>query len=200
MAGKFKACSVVGCNRNAHWSAKGRTGHCNAHYQRILRHGSPTLGRTPKGEPLSFVENIALKHEGNDCLIWPYNKNDGGYGHIVIDGRTEPVHRYICKIVHGEPPTPDHESAHSCGNGHLSCISPWHLSWKTRKENSADRVAHDTHARGERCKTSKLKSDQVLAIRKMRGAKTATQLARQFSVSKPAIDAVWARRSWDWLD
>lgn len=44
MADDHKPCFVDGCNKNAHWRAKGAKGMCHAHYKRTLRHGSPTGG------------------------------------------------------------------------------------------------------------------------------------------------------------
>lgn len=52
---------------------------------------------------------------------------------------------YMCELVHGAPPTPDHEAAHSCGKGHEGCIHPKHLSWATHSENQLDRREHGTN-------------------------------------------------------
>lgn len=39
MAEPFTACSVQGCERNAHWKSHGAKGMCSAHYQRVRIHG-----------------------------------------------------------------------------------------------------------------------------------------------------------------
>jgi len=86
---------------------------------------------------------------GYECLIWPYaktNKGYGvGYGRTKINGRKQIVSRIICEAVRGAPPTPRHEAAHSCGNGHLGCCTKRHLFWKTPEENWEDRRRHGRH-------------------------------------------------------
>ena len=44
MADEFKACSVVGCNGNAHYKANGKRGWCQAHHWRWRKHGDPLGG------------------------------------------------------------------------------------------------------------------------------------------------------------
>jgi hypothetical protein len=43
----------------------------------------------------------------------------------------------MCKLVNGDPPA-GYETAHSCGNGHLRCITPKHLHWKTPAQNQQE--------------------------------------------------------------
>lgn len=185
-------CKVDGCDDPAR-----SMGWCVNHYGRYRRNGDPLAGNLSQGEKLDWLKDH-VGFEGPDCLVFPFT-NDR-YGNIQIDGKNWTANRMMCTLAHGEPPTPEHEAAHLCGNGHLACVHPQHLEWKTPTENQADRLAHDTHVRGERCKTSKLKVGQVRVIRSLRGSKTARQVAEQFSVHKSAIKAIWARRNWAWLD
>lgn len=135
MATRF--CTVDGCDK-AH-QAKGL---CGAHYMRLFRHGDPLGGGTSPGEPQEFYRNIVLPYAGKDCLTWPFSRNAAGYGRIWVDGGMRTVSRRVCEEVNGPPPTPKHEAAHSCGKGHLACVTKGHLSWKTPKENCADRIIH----------------------------------------------------------
>jgi hypothetical protein len=82
--------------------------------------------------------------------------------------------------AHGEPPTARHEAAHSCGKGHLGCVHPGHLSWKTRNENRADMVRHGMLPRGTIVSTNKLTEDQVREIRSRMGSETGMALAAEF--------------------
>src|SRR6478735_5284661 len=147
MADGFKACSVEGCNGNARTQNGGVRGLCRAHYLRFWR--SPAFERqlSEYGSPLDFIINVALQHKTDECLIWPFARGGNGYAYASLDGKVGTVHRYVCRKVNGEPPTPKHDAAHSCGKGHEACISPVHLSWKTRKENCADMMRHGTHYR-----------------------------------------------------
>lgn len=81
-----------------------------------------------------------LAYQLDYCLIWPFGRNSTGYGIIGRNGKMLYVHRYICTLVHGAPPTPNHQAAHSCGRGEDGCVNPRHLSWKTPSENQLDRL------------------------------------------------------------
>lgn len=189
----FKTCSVPDCSR-----PNFANGYCNAHYKRLRRHGDPLCGRTPEGEPLRFIHEVALKHTSNDCLIWPFSKDGHGYGTVRV-GKHVGAHRYICELVHGEPPTPEHEASHSCGKGHEACISPIHLDWKTTMQNQADRLVHGTHNRGERNGHAKLTEADVREILALKGVELQRKLAEKFGVSGQAISQIHIGKKWAWL-
>lgn len=115
------------------------------HYKRLMRYGDPLGGgviRGPNGEIETFLRN-ALASETDECILWPFYRDDNGYGRLTRDGKSQLAHVYVTKKKHGPNP-PDKESCHSCGNGHLSCINHRHLRWGTRLENVHDAIAHGT--------------------------------------------------------
>lgn len=197
---RFVSCSVPGCDGNAHWEAKGARGWCVAHYYRWKRNGDPLAGRASAGVPWRFLQEVVLTHTSDDCLIWPHARNSDGYGMIAIDGKSTRVSRIACEAEHGKPPTPEHEAAHSCGNGALGCCSKKHLYWATSAENSADKIGHGTANRGERHLWSKLTAAQVLQMRDMAATSTPAELAKRFGVSRRNVSMVLSRNSWAWLE
>lgn len=200
MIGRISPCSVDGCTGNSHYTARGSRGFCGPHYERLRRHGDPLGGGTSLGEPMRFVREVALHHEGADCLIWPYSRNRDGYGSLRVNGKSACAHRYVCEIAHGAPPTPEHQAAHECGGGNLGCVSPRHLSWKTRQENKADELIHGTRNRGSRNGLSKLTAEQAREIIALRGQSSPRRLAVRFGVSEGTIRAAQAGKSWAWVN
>lgn len=193
-------CSVDGCHERVHVISRGL---CSAHYQRMMIYGDPLGGgkkHARKGEPIRFIIETALSYAGDDCLLWPYAKAGRGYGTLSIDGRLSYAHRFVCELSNGPPPTPRHEAAHSCGNGHLGCVSPHHLRWATRRENHADKIEHGTHNRGERCASSKLTAAEVLEIRSLAGALPQSQIGAKFGVSQTTAGQIIRRARWGWLN
>lgn len=187
-------CSIPDCGKL--WFCRGW---CSAHYQRWREHGDPLAGSTAKGKPERYFRDVVLVYDGNDCLAWPYGRRDNGYGSIHADGKNHIVSRRLCEEVNGPPPTPGHEAAHSCGNGHLGCCTKRHLSWKTPKENEVDKLTHGTRCRGERNGVAKLTEADVHEIRALRGSMTQSKIAAQFNLRRQQISRIHTGTSWAWL-
>lgn len=193
---KKRICSVEDCSK----PYKSR-GLCNTHYEQWRRNspGHPQIGdriQTESGTLLRWINEVAVSYKGDDCLIWPFNKSSNGYGLVRVNGRPNAVHRLVCKLVHGEPPTADHESAHSCGNGHLGCVNPAHLRWATTLENQRDRFIHGTHCMGMRNGSAKLTAIDVLAIRDLKGKLGQRKIAARFGVTKSTIARIHNGSNW----
>lgn len=189
-----RICSVEGCGK-PHFGH----GWCQVHLYRWRKHGDPLSGRASPGEVTRYFLEVVLKYDGDECLLWPYAKTTGGYGQINYEGKRHVVSRLVCENVKGPPPSPEHDAAHSCGKGHLRCVTKRHLSWKTKVQNQSDRIVHGTHSRGERHQMSRLAENDVRQIRALRGKATQVELAEQFGVSQVAISNIHTGRRWGWL-
>lgn len=175
-------CSVDGCDRLSH-----ARGLCKMHYKRFLRHGDAAhTERLGNGEYRRWIEDH-VRFDGSECLIWPYWRDKQGYGPI----------REMCSLAHGEPPTKEHQAAHSCGKGHEGCMHPGHLRWATRHENQQDMVKHGNSLRGQRNWNVKLTERDVAEIRSS-GAEQ-KDLALRYGVTQQTISDIQRRRSWAWL-
>jgi hypothetical protein len=87
-----------------------------------------------------LLAHVDYRHD--DCLKWPFSRDNHGYGQLGHEGKVFKAHRKMCELKNGAVPSPDHEAAHSCNRGHQGCINPNHLSWKTRSANQQDRTGH----------------------------------------------------------
>lgn len=149
-----------------------------------------------RGAARRFYEETVLTYEGDDCLLWPFARYDYGYGKINDGGRTRRVHRLACEESHGQPPTPEHQAAHLCGNGHLGCVTKRHLAWKTRAENEADKVSHGTVLRGERNSRAKLTESDVREILSLKGSMTQAAIGGHFGVHQVTISKIFVGETW----
>ena len=188
-----RLCSIPDCGKphDSH-------GFCRPHYARWKRHGNPLAGRqTSPGEPKAHYQNVVLAYEGEDCLVWPYyGAGNGAYALIYWGGKLQLVHRLVCEAINGPAPTSGHQAAHLCGNGHLGCVSPRHLTWKTKSENQMDKLTHGTMAHGDRNAKSKLTADSVCQIRQLSGRLSQRELGKMFGVSQTAIGSVLRGKTW----
>lgn len=175
-------------------------GWCQAHYWRWKRNGDPLAGATTPGDVHTYFRDVVVPHDSDECLIWPFHRNAGGYGQLWHEGRLHLVSRLICEIGNGPPPTSEYQAAHSCGRGADGCVTRKHTSWKTPADNTADRITHGTANRGERHNWSKLTEAEVKAIRLMIGTTNRTAIARRFNVTPAAIWHIERGDSWAWLE
>ncbi len=185
-----RICSIPHCGK-PHF---GR-GWCAAHWKRWKKYGDPLGGGTGDGEPEKFLREVVIPYEGDDCLLWPFARTCG-YGVVRHNGSMKRVSRLVCERAHGQPPTPMHEAAHSCGKGHEGCVTKRHLSWKTPGDNTRDKIAHGTMLRGEAIGNAKLSEADVLAIRSSRGALSQREIAKIFGVSQGTVSLIHTGKIW----
>lgn len=185
-------CTAVGCGNKT--LARGL---CDMHYRRLKRRGSLETTKTPAGTAAKWMVEVALPYRGEECLIWPLAVDKDGYArgrHPIA--ATDRAHRVICILAHGEPPTPTHEAAHSCGKGHLGCVSPNHLSWKTSAENALDKDLHGTIPRGDESPMRKLTSVQVAKMLALSSTMRAGQIAAMFNVTPSNVSMILRGVTW----
>lgn len=191
---KHTSCTVGGCDRPHH-----ARGYCTKHLRRVVSNGSP-LALHPRHKRRQRWIDELMKMQSDDCITWPFGRNETGRGLASIDGKVTSAPRVVCIRAHGEPPTEKHQAAHTCGKGHQGCVNPRHLRWATAPENEADKVAHGTLRRGRAINTAVLSETDVREIRAFGRAKKGTELAALFGVTPSAISAIRSRKTWAWLD
>jgi hypothetical protein len=187
-------CKAEGCEKTS-----AARGYCQAHYRRLKLYGSAEAFHPDYHTAARWIaEHVG--HQGDECLPWPYSRNGNGRGGACIDGVQMSAPRAMCIAAHGPPPTPEHETAHSCGRSHEGCMNPQHLRWATSEENKADMLEHGTLRRGTQINTAKLTEEDVRLIRQLSASDTRKALAERFEVTYACICDVVTRRSWAWLD
>lgn len=143
-----------------------------------------------KGEPLNWLK-AHVAHQGGECLPWPYSRNHQGYGQVLYEGKIKKAHNVMCRLAHGEPPTPTHQASHSCGKGHEGCIHPGHLSWKTPSENRLESTAHGT---GNKPKGPRLKIETVRKI--LESPKSYLEIAEEFGIYFGRVAKIKRGETW----
>ena len=155
--------------------------------------------KTPNGTLPKFIHEVALRFTGDECLTWPFMRSASGYATISIGGKLTTASRLVCTLAHGEPPSDVHQAAHSCGKGHMGCVNPNHLSWKTPSENMSDKVGHGTIMRGNKIHCSKLTESQIITIRLLKGQKSQSKVGKMFGISQPMVSAIQSGIKWAWV-
>ena len=197
---RFTTCSVSDCKNNAHRDGDGRKGFCSMHYQRVKKHGDPTVIKVISSPAKDWL--IAhVSYKDDNCLQWPFCIGNDGYGrvHYFGNGALTTASRLMCVLAHGEPPSKKHESAHSCGKGSQGCVNPLHLYWATPTTNQRERLAHGTHNRGERQGLSKLTDENVRTIRLLVKSQSQTSVAAMFDIDQSHVSNIVTRKVWAWL-
>ena len=138
----------------------------------------------------------ALPRNGEGCVIWPYAKSSTGIGVVWFRKRNESAARVVCEMINGPPPDKISQTAHSCGNGHLACVSPWHVNWKTPKGTAADRTAHGRTKRGESNPRAKLTNEQAADIKILAKSIIVRDIAAHYGVCKNTIQRIINGERW----
>lgn len=118
--------------------------------------------------------------------MWPFSVSARGYGWASVDGKLTSSHRYMCILRHGAPPFVGAQAAHECGNS--GCFNPNHLSWKTAKANSADRIFHGTQKR-------KLTHEQAIAV--SHDNRTSHEIAAELGVDISTVSCIRSGKTWN---
>lgn len=156
--------------------------------------------RKPRNGTLAQWLRSHAEWTGEDCLIWPFSRNPSGYAcQVRVDGRITYAHRHMCEMAHGPAPSPDMDTAHSCGRGRAGCVNPRHLRWATRLENMADSVRLGAIARGRDKPNAKLTEADVLAIRQFSGRLPQRAIAAKLGVSQQLVSQVVRGKKKAWV-
>lgn len=118
-----------------------------------------------------------------------------GYLQVGLDNaKRMAVHRLVASAFLGPAPE-GMECAHIDGNRQNSRAD--NLMWATHKENMGHRILHGTSCRGEKNKSSKIKMQDIEAIRADKRSRAA--IAREYGVTPEAISHIVLRKNWAWV-
>ncbi|MBM4300789.1 MAG: HNH endonuclease [Deltaproteobacteria bacterium] len=126
------------------------------------------------------------------CRLWTGHTDQRGYPLVSLDGQTHRAARVAYELHRG--PIPEgYDAHHVCGC--RSCVNPRHI----------EPMAHGPHLRlhaasgawaGERNSQAKLREEEVLHIKMVKGMLPASTVADYFFVAESTIRAIWEGRSW----
>lgn len=148
-------------------------------------------------KPRSLAERLAAHFEvvPNGCWRWTASLGTTGYGQIKGHGRDMvSSHRAAFEVWVGPIPAGLYV-CHRCDNP--ACINPDHLFLGSHADNMADMRKKGRNACGERHGTSRLRAEQVLAIRAAAGRHR--DVAARFGVSRALVGLIKNRKIWTHL-
>ena len=145
-------------------------------------------------DQVRFLKYVQKDDGPNACWRWCGSKGISGYGNFFYKGSIHLAHRVSLLLFGGiKELTPGLNVSHSCRN--RDCVSPDHLSEKTRSENnSTDKKNHGVDCSGERCHFSKLDWTKVSDIRK--SDQKIKVLSEKYGVSRSCISSIIRNKTW----
>lgn len=180
-------CKVDGCDRD-----RRTRGWCGAHYTQWRTTGiEPAFPFTDKGR----FDKYTPRGAADDCWEWQSTIKRSGYGSFWLQGESVHAHR-ASYILHKGPIPEGLVVRHTCDN--KPCVNPKHLLLGTTQDNTQDAVERDLVCRRERNGRAKLTESQVAEIRARlnRGGETQKSMAKEFGVSRSAIQWIASGKHW----
>lgn len=196
MANVDRICSVEGCEGKHYCKDMCVKHYAKSYYKKWAERSESQRTRVfaKRGEPMSFLLSIP---ETDDCVLWPYSINAGGYGQVSVNRRPVVASR-MSLILHVSPePFRDAVARHVVCSNPL-CVNPRHLAWGTRADNSLDMVLDGNSQRGEKQWNTILTESSVNKIRQANPRTESQQaaLAAEMGVSARHIRKVLSRQAW----
>jgi hypothetical protein len=151
--------------------------------------------RHPKEWTKERLLSRAEPEQNSGCWLWFRSLDGKGYGSVSLNGKNVRAHR-LSWVLHKGPIPHGLCLLHKCDTP--ACINPDHMRIGTHAENMRDRTIKGRGATfpGNKNPNSKLSSEQVDEIRRLRGQVTQRALANQFGVCKSAIERIHLGQSW----
>jgi hypothetical protein len=133
-----------------------------------------------------------------ECWEWEASRFPDGYGCFGYEGRTHHAQRIAYILAYGDFDR-SLEVRHTCDNP--PCCNPAHLLLGTHADNMRDMAERGRtdypRLKGDEHSSSKLKSEQVLEIRRRAAAgESRVDLGLEFGVTPSNISMIATRRSW----
>jgi hypothetical protein len=179
---KTRSCSIPGCT--------GRylgNGYCARHYNRVRRHGDPTVALRPSTRGKNIADRLAFyTRQTRGCWDWIGPKARAGYGRVRVDKIWQLAHRAAYELEHGKIPQ-GMWVLHRCDNP--GCVRPDHLFLGTAADNTADMMGKGRHKPPRRLKEAEVKDILESSAR-------GVTLARKYGVSQSTISSVRRRHTW----
>lgn len=156
--------------------------------------------RKPQGEPLTieYFRERSTVDPLTGCWLWRGHCAKNGYGHTgVRRAKSKLAHRVAFAVANSREPRPLNDVCHSCDV--RSCVNPDHLFEGTHTDNMQDcrekgRLRSPFY-RGMAPTKTKLTAEAALEIRRDT-ARSNHQLARDYGVSRRAIQFIKSGRLW----
>lgn len=186
-----KECSIEGCLELA-----SIRGWCERHYNHWHRWGHPTNRPQRETSAKWLAHAVATRDRSEGCWEWPFGLHSSGYGQLSFRGQPNRAHVVALILETGDRPKPPANHAlHSCDN--YLCCNPAHLRWGTTQDNSADAVARERTARGERSPKAKYTESQIRAV--LRDQRHPNLIAKELGTGPIYIYNIKSGRVWKHL-
>jgi hypothetical protein len=191
-------CREDGCDKPA-----ATRGYCKNHYQnrryhRTIPDDAPRFRR--RSEDLDAFISTAIASDSDACILWPFQRSEAGRAYRSSEDKSHYVHVHVCEARHGPKPPDKDVAAHECGNGHLGCINPKHLSWKTHQENIQDAISHGTWAHGERVGGARFSGSEIMDMRRRwASGESQSSIGRSYGVAQSHIYNIITGKTWKHL-
>lgn len=128
----------------------------------------------------------------DECWVWKASAPKG-YGQFRVGRHMVRANRFSYELHKGGLSDTDCV-CHSCDNPR--CVNPKHLFIGTNAVNSQDMKNKNRQANGERAGSAKLRTDEILQIRSLKGRMKQKDIGAMFGITQQAVSEIVNNKSW----
>lgn len=139
--------------------------------------------------------NLVMPEPNTGCWIWTGALFTNGYGVFRHEGHNLKAHRFSYYLHKGTIP-PGMIVCHKCDNRY--CVNPAHLFVGTQQDNVDDMISKGRKhlPKGELHGSSRLKSSDVVSIRRLASTEKHTSIALRYAISRQYVSEIVNHKKW----
>lgn len=192
---KDKTCCVDGCLNGA--VAKGL---CSTHRLREKKYGDVNVTKLPsRGLARRMILDLINMENGEECIFWPFSRDDKGYAQAHWHGIPRKVGGIVCEEVNGRRPDGnprEWKSVYSCGKGAEGCVNPRHIYWGRQNSVEAEKEERGAGNQGEGNGQHKFLETDIPDIRWATLSMSDSEIAEYYGVTRKTIARIRHGTGW----
>lgn len=165
------------------------------------------IGTSSNSDKIDFLENLVKRVNDKGHIAWPFpfrRTENSKYPVVKHNGKHISVMRYLCLLVHGNPPTGKPIAGNVCSGwteDGRRCVAPSHVIWMSTKQmgkinNYWDKSPSGNNARHHNIKGNLTADTVKLLWQDLLDGMSNTDAATKHGITKNTVGLIKTKLAW----